>query len=442
MARVSVGQVENLEEAMTALESSYDAMQTACQMQIAAAEAKMAEAHQEAENSAQLLESAMEVEMETGQQLEQAKEQCAMANEQLNLAYSSLSVCEASGTYDEDGNYETPDCSSEEADLEAAESAVREAESTVAEAEEAFQAAKEYRMQMEQRNEMARHCLEIATQLAEEVQTECKARLASAEVYLETGKARLESAKSALNAYLDTHPPAAEFYAWLNWSPEPNKPITPKDLHSRMNLSVEQQRYYFEYLAERDPTFRARIADYRGQLEVAQGPAERHAVQLKIRKNLSGYCGEKIVEQALSPLGHQVDTQGRTTFEDGRFTKTDLIIKDLKVPVILGRGEGMAAPVGGSIAVEVKCGGAAYLNAQRDHMVFQSGGHQEANTSMTVCSRDIKDLTPKQQEELRQALRQAGSPLIGMLPTKDEIDKACWDTVLGSGANSGETHEN
>jgi len=297
-------------------------------------------------------------------------------------------------------------------------------------------------MQMEQRTEMARQCLDMATQLAETVQNECATRLASATAHLETGKARLESARNALNAYLHTHPPAAEFYSWLTWTPDPNKPVTPKELHSRLNLSVEQQRYYFEYLADRDPAFRAKIADYRSQLEAANGPAERHAVQLKIRRNLSGYFGEKIVEQALSPLGHKADTQARTTFEDGRFTKTDLIIEDLKVPVILGRGEGMSAPAGGSIAIEVKCGRASYLYSQKDHMVFQSGGHQEANASMTVCSRDIKDLTPEQEEELREALRSAGSPLIGMLPTKDEIDKACWDMVIGSKAKNGGTHEN
>ena len=102
----------------------------------------------------------------------------------------------------------------------------------------------------------------------------------------------------------------------------------------------------------------------------------------------------------------------------------------------------MSAPVGGSIAIEVKCGRASYLYSQKDHMVFQSGGHQEASASMTICSRDIKDLTPEQEEELREALRSAGSPLIGMLPTKDEIDKACWDMVTGSNANNGGTHEN
>ncbi|GAD89529.1 MULTISPECIES: hypothetical protein [Vibrio] len=443
MAYVSIEQVESLEEAIAGLQSTYDSMESACQVQIAATEAKLTEVQQEADNSAQLMDASMEAEMGAGQQLEQANEQLSSANEQLSSAYLSLSACEARGSYnDDDNNYEPPNCSSEEANIAAAESAVTEAASAVKAAEEALEAAKDHRMQMEQRNEMARQCLDMATQLAETVQTECAARIASAAAHLERGKARLESAKVALNAYLDTHPPAADFYAWLKWTPDSSKPVTPKELHSRLNLSVQQQRYYFEYLTDRDPVFRAKIADYRSQLEAANGPAERHAVQLKIRRNLSGYCGEKIVEQALSPLGHKTDTQARTTFEDGRFTKTDLIIEDLKVPVILGRGEGMSAPTGGSIAIEVKCGRASYLYSQKDHMVFQSGGHQEANASMTVCSRDIKDLTPEQEKELREALRSAGSPLLGMLPTKDEIDKASWDIVNGSNANNGGTLEN
>jgi hypothetical protein len=442
MSYVSVGQVENLEEAIAGLQSAYDSMENACQSLIIVAEAKLAEAQQEADNSAQLLDAAMKSEMEACQKLEQANEQLASANEQLSAACSSLSACETTGSYDDEGNYEPPDCSSEEGDVATAESAVAEAESAVAVTTEVLEAAKDLRMHMEQRDEMARQCLDMATQLSETVQTECATRLASAATHLETGKTRLKSARNALNAYLDMHPPAAEFYSWLKWSPGPNKPITPKELCSRLNLSAEQQHYYFEHLADRDPAFRAKIADYRSQLEAAKGPAEKHAVQLKIRRNLSGYCGEKIVEQALRPLGHKIDTQARTTFEDGRFTKTDLIIEDLKVPVIIGRGEGMSATAGGSIAIEVKCGSPSYLYSQKDHMVFQSGGHQEANASMTVCSRDIKDLTPEQEEELREALRSAGSPLIGMLPTKDEIDKACWNMVNGSNANNGENHEN
>ena len=53
-----------------------------------------------------------------------------------------------------------------------------------------------------------------------------------------------------------------------------------------------------------------------------------------------------------------------------------------------------------------------------------------------------RDLTPEQEEELREALRGSGSPLIGMLPKKDEIDKACWDMVTGSNENNGGAHEN
>ena len=442
MAYVSVGQVENLEEAIASLQSTYDSMESFCQTQIAIAETKVLEAQQEADNGTKFLDAAIQAEMEAGQKLEQANDQLASANEQLSSAYSSLSVCASSCSYDKEGNYEPPDCSSQEADVATAESAVAEAESAVVAIEKALEVAKDYRMQMQQRSEMAQQCLDMANQLAETVQMECATRLASAAAHLEIGKARLESAKIALNAYLETHPPAAEFYSWLKWTPDLNKPITPRELHSRLNLSIEQQRYYLEYLADRDPAFRAKIAHYRSQLEAANGPAERHAVQLKIRRNLSGYCGEKIVEQALSPLGHKSDTQARSIFEDGRFTKTDLIIEDLKVPVILGRGEGMSAPVGGSIAIEVNCGRASYLYSQKNHMVFQSGGHQQANASITVCSRDIKDLTPEQEEELREALRGSGSPLIGMLPKKDEIDKACWDMVTGSNENIGGAHEN
>lgn len=442
MAYVSVGEVENLEDVIASIQSTYDSMESACQAQIAIADAKLAETQSEANTSAHMLEASLEAEMEAVNRMEHTFQSLSLANEQLSSAHSSLSECATSGTYDEKGSYEPPKCSFEEADFAAAESAFTEAENNVVVARESLEATKDHRMQMELRSEMSCQCLDMAMQLAENIQTECVSRLSIAANHLAVGKARLENAKAALNAYLDTQPSAAEFYTWLKWSPDLNKAITPKELHSRLNLSAEQQRYYLEYLADRDPVFRAKISEYRKQLKAANGPAERLVVQLKIRKNLSGYYGEKIVEQALSPLGNKVDTQARTTFEDGSFTKTDLIINDLKVLVILGRGEGMIAPVGGSIAIEVKCGRASYLYSEKDHMVFQSGGHQDADASMIVCSRDIKDLTPEQEKELRESVRNAGSPIIGMLPKKDEIDKACWDIVNRSNTNEGEANEN
>jgi len=439
---VSVGQVENLQEAVAGLQASFDMMENACQAQIAMAEAQLVDVQTEAENSAQMLESAMSVETEAIQHLQSAQEQLSSRQERMVSAASSLSTCEGSGSYDEDGNYEEPDCSSESGELSEAESAVEEGENAVADAQNAHETAKENRMRMEQRNELACRSLQMATQLAETVRSECSIRLASAAQHLETGKARLANAEAALNAYLDADPEAARFYAWHKWSPAPGTTIGPKDIHERLNLSVEQMGFFLEYLADRDPAFRIKVNEYKNQLDAAKGPAEKHAIQIKIRRNLSGYCGEKIVEHSLGPLGHSIDTQARTTFEDGRYTKTDLIIGNLKVPVILGRGEGMSAPAGGSIAIEVKCGKASYLYSQKDHMIFQSGGHQHADASMTVCTRDVKDLPRDQEQELRDDLRNAGSPLIGMLPTKDEIDKACWDLVNRSSETNGGNHEN
>ncbi len=442
MAIVSVGQVENLEEAIAGLFSIYDSMESACQTQVITAETKLAEAQREADNSAQLLEAAINAEMEAQQNLVQANENLASANEQLSWACSSLSACEAGGSYDEDGHYEPPDCSSEESDVVAAESIVSEAESAVASAEAKYEEKKDQRMQMEHRKELALQCLHMATQLMEETKSECTIRLSHAENYTNDGKNRLHAAQNALNAYLKTHPPVAEFHSWLHWTPSPNVPVTPEVLNNRLSLTIEQQRQYFEYLSDRDPAFRAKIADYRNQLKTANGPAERQAVQLKMRKNLSGYFSERIVEQALAPLGSKSDTQAFTTFDDGTFTKTDLIISNLKAPIILGKGEGMSAPAGGSIAIEVKSGKASYLYEQKDHMVFQSGGHQQADASVTICSRDIKDLAPKKEDVVREALKAAGSPLIAMLPPKSEIDKTCWEIVTGSYVNDGEQDEN
>ncbi|MBF0314278.1 MAG: hypothetical protein HQK52_12745 [Oligoflexia bacterium] len=410
MAQVFVGQVENLEEAILGLKVIYDSMKSACRAQMDAAEIKLSEVQLEFDNSARLLEVARTLELEAAQSLELA--QIRLAAAYAALAVDPLAACE-----------------------------VVEAEIAAAAAEEAYAMSKCHRMRMELRGELAHKCLSMAQNLTETVRAECDSRLTSTESHLEIGKIRLESARVALYTYLDTHSSNAEFYSWLKWSPTPNRPITPKELHSRLNLTKEQLRCYFEYLFDRDHTFRAKIKDFKEQLHLANGSVERHMVLLKMRKNLSGHCAEKIVEHALAPLGCKVSKQSRTTFEDGRSTKTDLVIEDLKVPVILGRGEGMSAASGGSIAIEVKCGSGSYLYSEKDHMVFQSKGHQKADTSMTICSRDIKDLTPEKEEELRDALREAGSPLIGMLPRKDEIDQACWKVITGSNAK-GEIHEN
>ena len=58
-------------------------------------------------------------------------------------------------------------------------------------------------------------------------------------------------------------------------------------------------------------------------------------------------------------------------------------------------------------------------------MVFQAEGHQQADAQCTLCSRDIHDLPPEKEKELRDTLRAAGSPLVATLPRKNEIDQSC-----------------
>jgi hypothetical protein len=274
----------------------------------------------------------------------------------------------------------------------------------------------------------------MAEQMLVQVQQECNARLASVGRAVEVGTARLTAAQQALNAYLATNPSAGQFHAWLKWDPtQQGGPITPDILRDRMNLSSEHQRMLQDYLYERNPGYRKLVDRYRSQWADAKGDAERNIVARKARIHLSGEFGEQIARHALAPLGGRIETQGRTFVgDDGRYTKTDLLITNLRVPVILGRGEGMGAPVGGSMAFEVKCGKAQYLYSQMEHMVFQSEGHKQADAQCTLCSRDVQDLSPQKQKELRDALRQAGSPMVGMLPRKNDIDQSCLDFIRQS----------
>lgn len=429
VAQVSIGQVENLEDLVRGLLSVRETLGVSCREQIAAAEGKYEETREETRNSEGMLESATYQEQVAQQAIEDAQQNSESSQNSLSSAKSALSTCELRPS-DEDGH--GSDCSGEESDVTDAETAVEQAQVDLTQAYVEFEQAKENRQAMERRAELARQTLAMAEQFLEQALRECNVRLVSVNQSIEIGAARLTAAQRALNAYLVTNPPSAQFHAWLKWNPaQHGGPITPNTLRDRMNLSSEQRRMFQEYLYDRNPAYRKLVDSYRSQWATAGGDTERNLVALKVRRNLSGEFGEQIARHALAPLGGRIETQGRT-FVGGRYTKTDLLVTDLRVPVILGRGEGMGAPVGGSMAFEVKCGKADYIYAQKDHMIFQAQGHKQADAQCTLCSRDIHDLSPEKEKELRYTLRQAGSPLVGILPRKDEIDHSCLDFIYQS----------
>lgn len=424
MAQVSIGQVENLEDLVRGLLSVREALESACREQIAVAESKCGEAREEAQNSESLLERSIQQEQVAQQAFEDAQQNLESSQSALSAANSALSACEAQPNNEEG---EHPDCSSEESDVADAEEAVEQAQAELGRAQADLELANENHQAMEQRVERAKQALAMAEQAREQSRAECAARLAAVSQSSDLATGRLTAAQQALNAYLATNPSAAQFHSWLHWDPvHTGAPITPDTLRDRMNLSAEQRAMLQEYLYGRNPAYRGLVDKYRAEWATAKGDAERNIVARKTRIHLSGEFGEQMARHALAPLGGRIETQGRTFVGDnGRYTKTDLLVRDLRVPVILGRGEGMGASAGGCMAFEVKCGKADYLYSQKDHMVFQAEGHKQADAHCTLCSRDIHDLPPEQEKELRDTLRESGSPLVGMLPRKSEIDQSC-----------------
>lgn len=424
MPQVSVGQVENLEDLVRGLLSAREALESACREQVAAAERQSAAARDEAACSEGMLEEASRAEEAAQQLLVEAQQNLESAESSLSAAESELAACEAQPP-DKNGN--GPHCSGEAAVVAEAQAVVEAVEEVLREAVAALEHAKEGRQRMGGRVELARQASAIAERALEESKAECAARFAAVDQSVDVAAGRLSAAQEALNAYLATTPSAAQFHAWLHWNPaQHGAPVTPDALRDRMNLSAEQRTLLQEYLYDRNPTYRGLVDKYRGEWANAKGDVERNIVDRKVRINLSGEFAEQLARYALAPLGGHIETQGRTFVGDkGRYTKTDLIVRDLRVPVVWGRGEGMGAPVGGSMAFEFKCGKADYLYSEKNHMMFQAEGHKKADAHCTLCSRDIHDLAPEKEKELRDALRTAGSPMVGMLPRKNEIDQSC-----------------
>lgn len=297
-------------------------------------------------------------------------------------------------------------------------------------AKEEYEQAKQHREALERRYELAVKCVNIAQEMLETVQMKFNYSESKIKITSEKGIYRLSMALEDLKKYLSEVAPEvlAEVQKWGEWKPDEKKPVSPKTLHDRLNVSDGVIKAILAYLYATDERFRESVNGYRQQALIE---GKRDSVELKIRKNMTGRLCEEVVIRAFGPLGESVETQGRTYLDDGSYTKTDLIVKNLKAPLILGKGEGMGAREGGDLAIEVKSGKKEYIYSQKYHMQKQAIGHASSSVSCTVCTRDIKDLTPEKEEELRKAMIEVGSPLLGMLPPKAELDLACIRFVFG-----------
>lgn len=308
--------------------------------------------------------------------------------------------------------------------IAAASAEVAAAGAELAQATEEYQNAVRHRERLEYRYELAVKCVNIAQEMLDTLSLRFHYSRAKIAETVAIGNGRLQAAYADLKKYLSRISPEAlrEVTGFYSYEPSENKPVTPKEIHDRLNASKNIVNAILEYLYCTDSKFHGSVDRLCEQLSI---PGNESSVEIKIKKNIVGRLCEELVIRCFAPMGERVETQAVYYLDDGSYTKADMILYDLKEPLILGRGSGMGAQKGGNLGIEVKSGYKEYIFAQLDHMEKQARGHDQCNLSCTVCTRDITDLSPEKEELLRTKLREAGSPILGMLPYKAELDEEC-----------------
>lgn len=319
--------------------------------------------------------------------------------------------------------------------IAAASAEVAAAATELAEATEEYQRAQEHRERLEHRRSLAQKCVDLAQANLDMLHLRYQYGRAQVDQIVISGCGRLQAAHDDLEAYLARISPQARqsIRDYRSWVPEEKRPINPKEVHDRLNPDETVADGLLEYIYVTDPRFRASIDHLCTQMG---SPESTAAVEAKIKKNVVGRLCEELVIQAFQPIGERIETQHVCYLDNGSFTKVDMILYGLKEPLVLGRGEGMGGRKGGSLAIEVKSGRAEYIYSQTAHMEFQAKGHKSCDISCTVCTRDIKDLSPAQEEVVRNRLKAAGSPILGMLPRKSELDARCIRFVKAKAGSS------
>lgn len=306
---------------------------------------------------------------------------------------------------------------------------IADIESQLAPARQEYEEAVRHREALERRYEMAVKCVNLAQERLENLQMKFESGKRSIELTVSRGCSRLDMAYQDLTKYISRIAPDVRnnLDKWFNEKAEKNVPVRPNEIRDKLDVDDNVVDAILEYLYSTDLGFRTNVDGYCNEMNLG----DINGTELKIKKQMVGRLCEEIVIRAFKPISTEISTQARESLPDGRYTKVDMIVYGLTNPLVLGRGEGMGAREGGSLAVEVKSGHSSYLYQQLSHMQDQAFGHKSCDASCVICTRDIHDLSPEKENELRDKLREAGSPMIGMLPRKDDLDSRCINFVKG-----------
>lgn len=306
---------------------------------------------------------------------------------------------------------------------------IADIESQLVLARQEYEEAVRHREALERRYEMAVKAMNLAQERHDTLLMYFEIGKKSIEVTVDKGCARLNFAYQDLQKYVSRIAPDVRnnLDKWFNDKPKENTPVRPNEIRDKLDVDENVVDTILEYLYATDMGFRANVDSYCNEMKIGN----EVGAELKIKKQMVGRLCEEIVIRAFKPISTQISTQMKESLPNGRYTKVDLIVYGLTNPLVLGRGVGMGAREGGSLAVEVKSGHSSYLYQQLSHMQDQAFGHKSCDASCVICTRDIHDLSLEKENELREKLREAGSPMIGMLPRKDDLDNRCINFVKG-----------
>ena len=424
---------------------------SACQEACNEAEKLLNETQNEEKNSLQMLNFAREVE-ETAHVAMRAAETVMLAAE-ARLAAAIVEEAAAIAS-------ENPVAiASSAAEVWTAQQNYQQAREAYEIARKTYEAAKAHRELLEKRYNMAKQAVNLAEVMKTKLGASCMKCLTQIVPIVETGSSRIMQAHEDLQQYHAHNTSVANlsvaqiqnrslrnstqktsddyseqkissnysaFKHWENYQPTLGEPVKPQEINARLNPSKDVFQGLLENRYQCDQNFRAQVDSYREQAKT-----DRAEVEKKIKKNMVGNFAEEIVKNALKPYGDFYRTQEHVSLPDGSYTKPDFILHDLKVPLILGKGKGMGIRENGSIGIEVKAGQSNYIWSQREHLKTQAQGHIQCDASWTICTRDVNDIEFNKQQELRNDIREAGSPIIGFLPRKEELDSVCINFVFG-----------
>lgn len=388
---------------------------SACREAVNEAEQLLQETQQEEQKSAQMLNTAREIEEATHAAMVAAEAILLAAEARLAAAVSSMNPAAVAAAATE---------------VFSAQQVYRQAREAYELARKAYEAAKAHRELLEKRYEMAKQALHLTQLMKAKLETHCLKCVTKIAPLVEQGVSRITQAHEDLDKYHNERTSVdlqvKAFNTWRDYQPKIGKPVKPEELHARLNPSRAVMQGLLKERYHTDPKFRAQVNSYREQAKI-----DRAGVETKIKKNMVGGFAEEIVKNALKPYGGVHSAQERVYLPDGTYTKPDFVLYDLKTPLIFGRGKGMGVRESGSIAVEVKTGQSDYILSQSEHLQVQAQGHAAQDASWVICTRDIREIEERKQQELRKTVKEAGSPVVGCLPYKAELDAACIDFVFG-----------